>query len=618
MTPDQTTPIHHDHDHMLPGNYSNTMLDRQLDVLEHAGLLRMTQLVPELQYIFRHALVQEAAYASLLRQDRKRLHLAAGEVIERHAADRLEEFAPMLGQHFDEAGDITRAARYYTLAGEHAMRQYAVHEAVTQYSNALEVVRQINDAGQLAILFRKRAIAYETLGDFDRARADHEAALHTASDAQDVHTQWQTLLDLGMLWAGRDYIQTGEYYQQAYQLAEQMGDAGSLAHTLNHLGNRMVNVEQTQEAIHYHEQALSIFEQLNDMRGIADTTDFLGMASALSGKMQDAIAYYRRSIDLLKQLDDRHRLALVLAATGLRSANYQTDISVASATLPEAIQDVEFALQAARQTGWRSVEAFALNCLAFCLGSQGDYTRALDSAQQSLAISQEIGHLQWQTYASCALGAIHLDMLLPPMARLHLEQALSLAKQTNSTYWVRTTSNFLASVFAAQGDLDKAQAILDELPVSDPASLTLSQRHSWCIRAELAVARGMPGEALSIADMLYRTGSQSEGHKTILRLSKLRGAALADLGSLHEAETELTAGEALAREQDARPMQWRFLASLARVYEAQGRLSESEQAGSAAKAITADLAARIPEDLRDEFIRASVALIAAAPRRSPK
>src|SRR5205085_9145560 len=107
-------------------------LNRQLDVLEQAGLLLMQQLAPELQYIFRHALVQEAAYASLLRQDRKRLHLTVGEAIEHHAAGRLEEFSPVLGQHFAEAGDHVRAARYYTMAGEHAMRQFAVREAITQ------------------------------------------------------------------------------------------------------------------------------------------------------------------------------------------------------------------------------------------------------------------------------------------------------------------------------------------------------------------------------------------------------------------------------------------------------------------------------------------------------
>ncbi len=55
----------------------------QLTTLEFAGLIRLAQVQPELEYVFRHALVQEAAYASLLRQDRRDLHRAVGETLER-------------------------------------------------------------------------------------------------------------------------------------------------------------------------------------------------------------------------------------------------------------------------------------------------------------------------------------------------------------------------------------------------------------------------------------------------------------------------------------------------------------------------------------------------------
>ncbi|HEY6408509.1 MAG TPA: tetratricopeptide repeat protein, partial [Ktedonobacteraceae bacterium] len=88
-----------------------------------------------------------------------------------------------------------------------------------------------------ASLYRARGLAYETLGEFEQARADHETALQMAHEASDRHGEWQALLDLGFLWAGRAYAQSGDYYQQALALARIMDDPATVAHSLNRLGN---------------------------------------------------------------------------------------------------------------------------------------------------------------------------------------------------------------------------------------------------------------------------------------------------------------------------------------------------------------------------------------------
>ena len=65
-------------------------ISSQLNMLEISGLIRLVQAQPELEYLFRHALVQETAYGSLLKQDRKRLHLAVGTALEKLYAGRLD------------------------------------------------------------------------------------------------------------------------------------------------------------------------------------------------------------------------------------------------------------------------------------------------------------------------------------------------------------------------------------------------------------------------------------------------------------------------------------------------------------------------------------------------
>lgn len=122
-----------------------------LSSLESAGLIRVAQVEPELEYLFRHTLVQEAAYASLLTTDRKRLHLAVGEAVEVMYPDRLasREIAATLARHFEEAGDSPRALKYYTLAGKAALASFANQEAESNYRRALSLTHSEAELAEL-------------------------------------------------------------------------------------------------------------------------------------------------------------------------------------------------------------------------------------------------------------------------------------------------------------------------------------------------------------------------------------------------------------------------------------------------------------------------------------
>ena len=134
-----------------------------------------------------------------------------------------------------------------------------------------------------ALVYLLRGQAYETLGDFERARSDYERALEIARSVHDQSAEWQSLIALGFLWTGRDYTQAGTYYQQALELARSMNDPLMLAHSLNRLGNWHLNTEQPLEARRYHQEALATFQRVNDQHGLAETFDLLGMANYLSG-----------------------------------------------------------------------------------------------------------------------------------------------------------------------------------------------------------------------------------------------------------------------------------------------------------------------------------------------
>ena len=105
-------------------------VDTQLDTLTAKGLVRLVAERPELEYLFRHALVQDAAYGSLLKQERRELHGKVGEALEALYPDRTGELAPVLAMHFEQAGDPEKAINYYVAGGQHALEQKLLADVV--------------------------------------------------------------------------------------------------------------------------------------------------------------------------------------------------------------------------------------------------------------------------------------------------------------------------------------------------------------------------------------------------------------------------------------------------------------------------------------------------------
>src|SRR5215217_236690 len=112
------------------------MTDLQLDILEAKGLIRLATLDPELEYLFRHALVQDTAYDSLLKQERRALHRLVGDALEELYPERHADLAAVLAMHFEQAGDPDRAVTYLMAAADFAYERNAVVEAFELYGRA--------------------------------------------------------------------------------------------------------------------------------------------------------------------------------------------------------------------------------------------------------------------------------------------------------------------------------------------------------------------------------------------------------------------------------------------------------------------------------------------------
>lgn len=116
------------------------MAELELDTLESKGLIRVATIDPELEYLFRHALIQDAAYESLLKQERRSLHRLVGDALEQLYPDRHGELAAVLARHFEQAGEPEKAVEYLVEAAHFAWQRNAVVEAYDLYGRAAALI----------------------------------------------------------------------------------------------------------------------------------------------------------------------------------------------------------------------------------------------------------------------------------------------------------------------------------------------------------------------------------------------------------------------------------------------------------------------------------------------
>ena len=118
-------------------------LNSALDRLIVAGLLFRQGVPPHATYLFKHALVQDAAYGTLLREPRRALHARIAETLESEFADIAENQPELLARHCTEAGLIEKAASLWGKAGQRSVERSALVEAVEQLTRALDQIASV-------------------------------------------------------------------------------------------------------------------------------------------------------------------------------------------------------------------------------------------------------------------------------------------------------------------------------------------------------------------------------------------------------------------------------------------------------------------------------------------
>jgi len=308
------------------------MLAENLTQLETSGLIRLVRQNPDLAYLFRHALVQEAAYDSILKSDRKMLHLAVGEEIEQLYHDHIDEYAALLGYHFREGGMLDKARQYFSRAANYAASKFANAEAETSLRAALNLSPDEQEKASLSL---RLGMTLTLMGLLEDARGFFQQALPVYIKHQDYD---QVAGIYGMFaqiaWGFNDVVSMLEITQEGLKVVGDQPPGKGMADLLRWAAAGCVfnnNLEEGTTLVH---RALQVSRQANVYPALAHSLTTLGVIHDQLGQPEQAIASLHEAIAIAEQYN--------LTNPNARARNNLASLLMTMGRLAEAAEQYEY------------------------------------------------------------------------------------------------------------------------------------------------------------------------------------------------------------------------------------------------------------------------------------
>ncbi|MHB8574767.1 MAG: AAA family ATPase [Dehalococcoidia bacterium] len=555
----------------------NDELDAHLTQLQRADLVREKTRRPELEYLFKHSLTQEAAYGSLSAQRRREQHAAVGEAIETLYAQRLQDAYGLLAHHFGAAGDRARTFRYALAAGKAAAAQFASEEALGYFRTALQAATTgaENDA-----VLRERERLLRALFRGREAVADLERLLADAREAGDRGSELEAFLGLGAAYYivslddGPAISSSREYYEQAYALARDLGDKAAMVRALVPT-NLFVDYwpDYRETAIANASEAVALSHELGDEGLIIEAERaqlrFLSGVAAL-----DAAEALRMRLEERGDLVKLNEATFFLMWRHLWLGNFE-----------RCVARCDDGIRLAAGIGALPVQYPTIRALA--LLNLGRYDDAWASLQQEVADEAHSFGLAFRQYGE---AQYLIEVLAFDRAVELLRHVTERARQLNRAWMLRGAQVFLAKTLARSGQLSDAalagiEAELGQMRQHLPADAL----------AEVYLARGEPEAALVQADKAVSTAAADGRRADQLPALETKLRVLLCLDRLDDVVA--LAGEALALALDTnwQSMRWRVLATRAQAYTRLGNTEAAAADTRAAAELNRSLASTIPD-----------------------
>jgi predicted ATPase len=464
---------------------------------------------PTSTYTFKHALVQDAAYASLLRSRRQQLHASIARELEGRWPDVREVRPELLAHHFAEAGLPDKAAIYGLEAGRAAFRRSAVTEAVVHLRRALGLLTRMPEDDDrrrleldLQIALGHALIAAKGYGvpgvrdAFARARelataADTALQVSMLSGIGAYHTMRSE--SRAALWVGRDIVRLSRrgdnpaaYVEGQRRIGAALQQLGRLVPAQRHFDSGLARFAPAQEPVR--EAAFTVEPYSTLLAHLFTTLLLLGYPDRARARRMESIELARQAAHPLTLAQHLHLAALsafvlrdrdglqgwvdeFVALTAEHTLAHFTEwariwqgwLAAEAGGGPESLPQLQEALSAVRATGARYWSPFYVALLADAHRRVGDADQALEVLGEALEEVKLTDERVYEAELHRLRGAVLLSRAPSPTGEAEpcLWRALAVARGQKARLWELRAATDLARLRQAQGEPREARGLLE-------------------------------------------------------------------------------------------------------------------------------------------------------------
>jgi predicted ATPase len=493
----------------------STNVRRALAELVEAGLLYQRGLPPQARYIFKHALIQDAAYQSLLKSTRQRYHQHIARAIEERLPETIETQPELLAHHYSEAGLIERALPYWQEAGQRAVQRSANVEAISHLRRGLAILKTLPDSPEHA---RRELALLIALGVPLRATKGFGAP------------------------------EVGDAYNRALELCKQVGEPSQLAPILRGLWEFHELRAEYRLSRELGEQLLALAQRMRDPgvllvahNVLGDNLFWLAEFAASRSHLEEAVALY----DVRQHASQAF---LYSYDCGVACLSFGAWVLWFLGYPDQALRSVEHAISLAREQGHPFSVAMALTFAAYLHHFRREHPRVRELATEVLGMSTEPDFLMWSGMGTIIRGWV-------------------LAKEEQGVDSVAKIQQGMLDWRAAGQELERPH-FLGLLAEAHEAVGQLEE--GLYALAEARAEADKTGESFWDAELYRLRGELS------IRIAARKTGGARDEGSTSPEQSFLKAIE-IARRQESKSLELRAVMSLSRLWQGQGKKEEARR-----------------------------------------
>ncbi len=436
-------------------------LQRALARLVEAELLYQRGMPPQATYIFKHALIQEAAYQSMLISRRHQLHQRIAEILSRQFLETAETQPELVAHHYTEAGLADEAIHYWQRAGQRANERSAYVEAVAHFTKALGLLDRLPDG---------------------RNRLERERQLQTALGPALMSTK------------GLGAVEVERAYSRALELCQQLGDASGLFAIKRGLWEFHELRGDLRTARGLAEELLALARQTGEVGLLLIAHDVLGDTLFWLGEFAAAVDHLQQGITLYRS-EQHHALTH-------HYAGYDPGVACRSFAAyglwylghpDQALRQIEDALALGKELGHPFSFMFAVEFAAYVHHYRREVQLCLERADEDIALATEqaaeffLGHgTVMRGWARAQQGQINAGIA---EIRRGMEACRACGAELERPHWLA----LLGEACLLGGHVEEGlDAVLEALALAERTTARFNEPELHRLRGELLLKRSPP------------------------------------------------------------------------------------------------------------------------------